>query len=190
MSISRRQFILGTAAGLILPSYYEKVFSYFENHGEPLLEIPKQASIDLYAHTWESGEIDFNLGEVVKEPPIPMTVREFARRYYGGEQGYLDNFSYADDGSDINFDEDESEEMVMTAFLRNDSPSAKAYRLLDNLDLGPDLDSDDAVGHLEFLDAPSMCWDYLGVQPEDHVSISLLQKRLNELNTGIRISMA
>ena len=54
MSISRRQFILGTAAGLILPSYYERVFSYFENHGEPLLEIPKQARIDLYAHTWAS----------------------------------------------------------------------------------------------------------------------------------------
>ena len=49
MSITRRNFILGTAAGLILPSYYDKVFTFFENHGEPLLEIPKQADIDLVA---------------------------------------------------------------------------------------------------------------------------------------------
>ena len=41
MSFSRRQFILGTAAGLILPSYSDKVFMFFENHGEPLLEVPK-----------------------------------------------------------------------------------------------------------------------------------------------------
>ena len=41
MSISRRQFILGTAAGLILPSYYDKVFTYFENTGEALLEAPR-----------------------------------------------------------------------------------------------------------------------------------------------------
>ena len=49
MSISRRQFILGTAAGLILPSYYDKVLTYFENHGEPLLQAPKHATTDLFA---------------------------------------------------------------------------------------------------------------------------------------------
>jgi hypothetical protein len=42
MSISRRQFILGTAAGRILPTYFDKVFAYFENTGEALLEVPKK----------------------------------------------------------------------------------------------------------------------------------------------------
>jgi hypothetical protein len=38
MSFTRRQFILGTAAGLILPSYYDKVLAFWENHGEALIE--------------------------------------------------------------------------------------------------------------------------------------------------------
>lgn len=33
MSITRRQFLLGTSAGLVLPSFFEKAFNYFENHG-------------------------------------------------------------------------------------------------------------------------------------------------------------
>ena len=49
MSISRRQFILGTAAGFILPSYFNKIFTYFENTGEALLEIPRDAEIELIA---------------------------------------------------------------------------------------------------------------------------------------------
>jgi hypothetical protein len=66
---------------------------------------------------------------------------------------------------------------------------ARAYRLLENLDLGPDLNGKDAVGQIDFLDAPNMCSWYLGVQTEDPVSVSLLQKRLNDLNTGIRVTL-
>lgn len=64
MSISRRQFIIGTAAGLILPSYFDKVFAYFENTGEALLEVPKKAEIEIIA-SFEMGACDtyeLNLG--------------------------------------------------------------------------------------------------------------------------------
>ncbi len=186
MSISRRQFILGSASGFILPSYYDKVFSYFENHGEPLIEIPKRSDFDLYAVDWGGGIIDFHLGEVAMESPGPMTVREYARQYCGGEQGYLD--AYCEEGEEVDFDEIAYPSMVETTWTRNNS-AARAHRLLETLDLGSDFDSDDAVGQLEFLDCPNMCSDYLGVQTEDPVSISLLQKRLNELNTGVRITM-
>jgi len=67
--------------------------------------------------------------------------------------------------------------------------SAKAYRFLDKLDLGLDFEREDSVGHLEFIDGPNPCSNYLGVQTEDPISVSLLQKRLNELNTGIRITI-
>ena len=43
MSITRRQFVLGTTAGLVLPSFYDKTLTYFENHGEPLLIAPKHS---------------------------------------------------------------------------------------------------------------------------------------------------
>ena len=42
MSISRRRFIQGTAAGLLLTSYYDKVLAYFENTGEVLLEVSQE----------------------------------------------------------------------------------------------------------------------------------------------------
>ena len=185
MTTSRRQFILGTAAGLILPSYYDKVFSYFENHGEPFLDLPRGADTDLFAVDWGGGIIDFHLGEVATEPPGPMTLREYALRYFGGEQGYLD--AYNEEYDEADFDGIAYPSMVETTWTRRNS-AAKAHRLLEKLDLGSDFDSDDAVGQLNFLDCPNMCSDYLGVQTEDPVSISLLQKRLNELNTGIRIS--
>ena len=47
MSISRRQFILGTASGLILPSYFDKVLAVWENHGEALIEAPESTHIEL-----------------------------------------------------------------------------------------------------------------------------------------------
>ena len=187
MSISRRQFILGTAAGLILPSYYDKVLTYFEIHGEPLIEASKQANLNLYAVDWHSEGFQLQLGGVATEPPGPMTVGAFAEKYFGGEDGYLHDLCYERD--EVDFNDIEDEDMVHTTWRRRDSPMARAYRLLENLDLGPDFDSEDAVGHLEFLDCPGMCSDYLGVDVCDEVSISLLQKRLNELNTGVRISM-
>ncbi len=186
MSISRRQFILGTAAGLILPSFYDKVFTFFENHGEPLLELPKQPSRTMYAYTRGDG-FEFLLDGLEIEPPIPMTRREYARRYFGGEQAYMDAYEY--DPNYVDFDEPEREEWVDMAWTRNDSPSAKAYRLLDGLDLGSEFSGDDAVGQIDFLDCPNPCSIYLGVQTEDPVSVSLLQKRLNDLNIGISVSM-
>ena len=187
MSISRRQFILGTAAGLILPAYYDKVFTFFENHGEPLIEIPKAFVKDLYAIDWGGGIIEFHLGEVAAESPGPMTLREYAEQYFGGEQGYLD--AYCEEREEVDFDEIAYESMVETTWEQRGSPMAKAYRLLENFDLGSDFESDDAVGQLNFVDCPNMWSSYRGVQTEDPVSVSLLQKRLNDLNTGIRVSM-
>ena len=87
MSISRRQFILGTAAGFILPSYFDKIFTYFENTGEALLEIPRDAEIELIAD-YDLGGCDsyeLNLGNPHVEPP-EMTLREYAIRYFGSEE--------------------------------------------------------------------------------------------------------
>jgi hypothetical protein len=73
------------------------------------------------------------------------------------------------------------------SWSRNDAPAAKAYRLLDDIDLGSEFGGDNPVGHLEFMDGPNLCNNYLGAQTEDPVSVSLVQKRLNDLNTGIRV---
>ncbi len=82
MSITRRQFLISGASagvGLILPSYYDKVLSFVENHGEPLLEAPTGIIEDLYADL-SFSDYQLNLGMPVTELP-EMTWREVIERY-------------------------------------------------------------------------------------------------------------
>ena len=188
MSISRRQFILGTGAGLVLPSYFDKVFTFFENHGEPLLETPKYAERDLFAIDLGSGDFQFNLGSTAMDPP-PMTVRQYAVRYFGSVEAYLDDYC-EEDARKMDLDAPVDPYYLDLQWERFESPAAHAYRLLEGLDLGPDLTGDDAVGQIIFIDGPKPGSNYLGAQTDYPVTISLLQKRLNELDTGIRIVLA
>ncbi len=184
MSISRRQFILGTAAGLILPSYFDRAFSYFENTGEALLEVPRNTQIELIASFDLGDEYELNLGDPYQEPP-EMTVREYACRYYAGEEDYL-NWIEEDD---VDLDAKMDFWDIIDTWARHDSPNARAYRLLENLDLGPELCGENAVGEINFIDGPCPGNDYLGVHAPTQLDLSLLQARLNGLNTGIRLSV-
>jgi hypothetical protein len=49
MCITRRQFILGTATDLILPSFYEKIITLWEDEGEVLFKVPTHSIIDVIA---------------------------------------------------------------------------------------------------------------------------------------------
>jgi hypothetical protein len=187
VSVTRRQFILGTAAGLILPSYYEKVFAFFENHGEPLIEVPKHADLDMYAVGIGLGEYQFNLGMPLLEVP-KMTVREFAHRYYEGADIYRVYRCWEED-EEIDWGAEMDPLDVLNHWVLTDSAHVKAYRLLEQLDLGPDLEGGDAVGRINFIETPGPGSDYMGAHTDDLVTLSLLQKRLNDLNTGIRISV-
>lgn len=205
--ISRRHFILGTAAGLILPSYYDKVLAYFENHGEVYLDKPKSHDIEIFALDMEDGTYEFNLGDPHTEPPI-MTVREYARRYYGSEEEYWNRF-----GEDFGGTYEDYEESTFESFdwdrrmsryvsddmwLRHDSSFAKAYDFLEPIDLGTSLQGSEAAGELMFHDGPlsMISGDYRGVRTADEwydgsaATISLLQKRLNQLDMGVLITMA
>ena len=186
MTISRRQFIVGTAAGLILPSYFDKVFFYFENTGEALLEAPKTAGIELIADFERGGcdSYEINLGDPWEEPP-EMTLREYARRYCGSEEVYAD----CDGLESYDWDRKMDFWEVIDAWARNDSPNARAYHLLENFDLGPEFTGKDAVGEIKFIDGPCPGNDYLGAHAPTQLDIALLQKRLNDLDTGIRISI-
>ena len=111
-----------------------------------------------------------------------MTWRELLTRYHpdwrdgywGLEESQLDDAAPWD--------------TVFRSWGRVDSPNARAYHLLESLDLGPELTGSKAVGGLIFTDGPCPGNDYLGVSVEDNISISLLQQRLNDLKTGIKVS--
>jgi hypothetical protein len=184
VSITRRQFILstvGAAAGFILPSFYTRALEFLDQFGKPLLESPKIITDDLYVR--DDGFYQINLGDPDLEPP-EMTWREFLEEYHPyaledpeGEWGV----------SESDLDELVDSEFVVESWARSDSPNAQAYHLLESLNLGPDLSGPDAVGGLVFTDCPMPGSDYLGVAAENHISISLLQQRLNDLNTGIGV---
>jgi hypothetical protein len=61
--------------------------------------------------------------------------------------------------------------------------------LLEEFDIGCSLGDGKVVGSIQFTVGASPGVDYLGVEVPDAVSISLLQKRLNELESGIRLVM-
>ena len=191
MTMSRREFFLatsGAAAGFVLPSYYEKVLDFTEVFGEPLLEVPRNPKIVLTAADW-AGDGDYGLtwGDPEEEPDLNITLREYANRYCGGEQGYLD--MYGEEREWVDFDEIAFGPMVYGNWERVVGPPARASLLLEKLDLGSQLIGEDAVGELEFIDGPNPGSSYLGVQALGLVSVSLLQQRLNDLDTGISIEL-
>ena len=186
MSITRRQFLVSSVrvgVGLILPSYYEKAFSFFENHGEPLLEAPTIINEDLYADF--QGDYQLNLGMPAYEPP-ELSWREVFERYHG----WLPNPAELEDDFGIaagDLDNPADEDAYMDSWCRSDSPNAKAFYLLESLDIGTELRQGNQVGGLVFYDGPMPGSDYLAVHAECAVTLSLLQHRLNELKTGIRV---
>ena len=78
-------------------------------------------------------------------------------------------------------------DMVFDAWELSDAPCYRAYSLLDSLDLGTDLAGPNAVGGLEFIQGPCPGNNYTAVHARDEITLSLLQQRLNDLGTGIRV---
>ena len=192
MYITRRQFVLGTTAGLVLPSFYDKTLTYFENHGEPLLIAPKHSGDILYACPEFAQEgYQLNLGHPECGPPR-MSIREFCLEYGEGdrEQWWREFWLGIDDDSvpvdmDIEMDPGAVEEWWEVKH----SPCWRAYQYLSGIDLGPQLSGGRAVGGLDFYLGGTPGGGYQAVDAVDEVSLSLLQQRLNELRTGIELQI-
>jgi len=187
MSISRRRFLLntaGAAAGAIIPSFYFRALEYLEQHERPLLIAPSHVREDLVvADINDYPELCF--GDPYAAPPS-MTLREYLARYKPEilAEGRLEDWGY--DHSKL--DQMVHDETVQESWCMVDGPSARAYHYLKSLDLGPALKGSQAVGGLDFLHEGNRAgWKWLAVSPENDVTLSLLQQRLNDLNTGIRI---
>ena len=182
--MNRRQFLLTTAAGFILPSFFDKAFTFIEQFGEPLIVKPIIVTTELFVYN-DSFNWQLNLGSPHEHPP-DMIYRDYLERYYpGGVEGYIEE--YTEDELVYDLDEVMNFWDIVDAWCRMDSPNAKAYRLLERLDLGPDFNSPDAIGEIQFMDSPCIGSNYLGAHAEDLISVSLLQDRLNQLNTGIHV---
>ena len=190
MSVSRRHFLLATSgavAGLILPSFYEKVLRFAETFGEPLIEAPASPRFILTAVDWFSdGVFELNWGDTEEEAEVKVTVREFANRYWGGVQKYLDS---CDESKSVDLDAMADERQVSEMWSLHHSSHDKALHVLQALDIGRTLGTGDAIGQLDFIDGAPPGSNYRAAHAPELISLSLLQQRINELGTGIGIEV-
>ena len=191
MGITRRQFLFSipaAGAGFILPTYFDKAVDVLAQTGEPLIIPPEECLTELIAVDQGFGEFQLNVGDPWKGPPR-MTLREFIDRYCESD---VDTYvaGYSDGEEELDLDAEMPPETVMETWAATDSPNALAFGLLYDLDLGTDLHGPGTVGELQFIDGPCPGNDYIGVHATDTLTLSLLQERLNQLNTGIHIRIS
>ena len=154
MSFTRRQFLLSTAGasvGAIIPSFYFRALEFFEQFGEPLLEVPNRATQDLCVLD-NCGELELSLGDPFTDMP-DLTFREFFTRY---DPAGFDNFEEFWGFGEEDLDKPMDGEYFMTHWFMHSGPQARAYEVLGTLDLGKDLSGPDAVGGLTFFAAPTI----------------------------------
>lgn len=182
--ISRRQFLLGSSAGLIAPKFFDRALALFDNYGEALLEYSGVRGATLIASRDFSDNFTFYWGDPKTEPPR-MTLEEYLYRYHAlpyeealaewSDSGY-------EEGDEMPFD------IICDAWCRRDSPNAKAFELLNSLDLTNSLSGDGTpVGEIHFINGPCPGNDYLAVECPTELDLSLLQNRLNATNSGVYI---
>ena len=189
--VTRRAFLIGSAATITL-SLVDKFYTFIENHGEPLIQAPKNPSGVLYVYP----DRDYQLGLNGDPWKIDFPYASW-QEYLVEEQGYDNPTKLSDFRAiyrDWGFMPSQLQEPVpwehVAEMMERRGPGADAFHLLDSLDIGPYLEFDGRVaGGLKFYDGPMPGSNYLGVEAEDDISVSLLQHRPNQLNTGIAVQV-
>jgi len=189
--ISRRSFLkasVAAASGLILPDWLIKAENYIEQEGLPYIERPTVSETILYATDWGGDEYQFALGDPYQEPP-KMTWREYLE--WNGYSSFAEYYG-SDDPEDYphtDLDDYVDEWAIIDRWVYDGSPSAEAFKYLDSLELGPNFGSGDSVGEIKFYDGVCPGNDSRIVAAPDHLSLSLLQKRLNDPNECVQIKI-
>lgn len=188
---TRRQFLIGSLSGLSVLAL-DRFVSYFENHGEPLLEVVRKPHHILYVSKDQDFQIGLDQDPVNFKFPkmslmdflvkynnekVPTNAAEY--QYFEEEYGYYNRDLKGDVPLDLWYD-----------VVSRISPSAEAHHYLSSLGLEQTLTGDGRhYGGLRFYDGPTIASDYLGVHAEDDVSLSLLQQRLKALGHDVAIKL-
>lgn len=192
--MKRRTFLVGVG-GLITVPLFEQFIRFVREEGRPMLLTPSTASETLHVYPPiypDEGGYAVTLGPIELDPP-PTTWEEFLSR-----KGYdLDDPEVREEieldwsVTPDRFKEECPAHYVYREWAVSQSPSARAFELLESLDLGPELKGQkNAKGRLDFFEgtAPGDCQRW--VECKDLVTVSLLQARLRELDLPIAVKMA
>jgi hypothetical protein len=187
--LSRRGFLIGTG-GLLTMAFVNDARAFIRRKEAPLLAAPPRAAHTLY-WDWPDG-LDVPQLFLDDEPeviaPQPPTWRAFlksldAKDYTaGGIKLRLEQIGFEP------LDEEVDESWWEMHYDRISGPSAKAYHLLERIDLGPDLGRRGDGPHLQFREGGGNQFDYsLHAHASDMLALSLLQARLIDLDLPVKV---
>ncbi len=185
--ISRRGFLMG-AGGLLTASFVRDARSFVLRKQEPLLVPPPQADWTIFWHDNGEQGVMLTVGEWDFCPPAP-TWREFFVSEGIPHRAASDaEHLFAQHGIEpADYDDQVDGFWWETRFDLETGPTAKAFKLLRNLDLGPDLAHAARQPHLVFCEGDVANADSRWVDVRDHLTLSLLQARLIDLDLPIKI---
>lgn len=184
--LSRRGFLIGTG-GLLTAAFVKDARSFVRRTEQPLLVPPPQSAQTLCWYDNDDQGLMLTLGEwdVCPEPP---TWREFFVSEglpHRTERDAHSIWTEHDIGPE-EYDQPVDEFWWETRFDLETGPTARAYHLLQKLDLGPALKRS-TEPHLVFCEGDLSNEDSRWVDARDHFTLSLLQARLIDLNLPIKI---
>jgi hypothetical protein len=196
MSISRRFFLIGSGA-VVTAAFVKDAVRFVERRSRPLLIKPDRIETELfYYEGFGDGDASLiTLGQWVdiEDVVAPTTWREYYRRYEGRAlDGQADINRLCREGgiTEQRLDQPMLDRSWQDAWDYWWSPHARAYQLLQSLDLGP-LRKRAGLrvwgGQLIFDEFLRPGDNSRVVNAEDAVTLSLLQARLIELGLPYRL---
>ncbi len=186
--INRRGFLV-SSVGLLTSSFVSKARAFNRQTGRPLLVAPQR--IDQTIYWYENGdELLLSLGPYELNPSPPPRWREFFVSHDVRHNNPTDLAlvwdTYGVEPAD--YDNQIDGQFWRDYFDTTDSPTARAYGLLQKLDLGPTLLEAGAQPHVIFYEGAFSGDNSRWVNAGDQLALSLLQARFIDLSVPIAIT--
>ena len=186
--LTRRGFLVGVG-GLLTAAFTKDARSFIRKTGEPLLAQPAEVAETMY--WYDGGEQGYilTIGPWEFCPP-PPTWREFfvGERVAHETEPEIHAIWERHGIGPEDYDGPVGEWYWETRFDLEAGPCARAYHLLNKLDLGPKLRGGGDEPHLVFRKGDLGNDDSRWVDARDKLTLSMLQARLIDLNLPIRIA--
>ena len=188
--LTRRAFLVGAAglttsvaSGLILPAWLERAERFVADEDAPLLEPPAVEKVTINAVRFDGvDDIRLVIGDPFEEPP-QMTWQGFFEHFYGDDFDSFEEFVAEWFVTPMRPTDEADSCLVLDTWLaRGEAPDTLAYAYLEPLDIGPELGAGSAAGRIDFVNGPCPGNDSRFVSVPDLLSLSLLQKRLNQID--------
>ena len=183
---SRRGFLIGAGA-VLTTAFVKDARSFIHRTSQPLLESPPQVLETMYWHEIPDGGYQLTLGPWSFAPP-PPNWREFfvSQGIPHQTDKEIEKICSSHCIEPADFDKPVQRRYWEDWFDITGGPLARAYHLLEKIDLGPERNSGRGP-LLEFNVGSHPGDNTLYVNAKDMLSLSLLQARLIDLKLPIKI---